>query len=1613
MDSSDEENDIPCGQGNNTVIRTPSLPPIPWFLEPDAILQYNRELGISDDSMEAVGSHSVHDSDQMELEAVPTPDPLSLSSFHDLALDGSVREVSSSGSSLDLPGHEVEVFESLCSGRIASSSPLAGCAWGSEGAGEVSHISATPLSEQEWQVTHISATPQSEEEGSLVTHISATPVSEQERGSEVSHISTTPHTSQSQLPPTPVRTDLVTIESHPTFFEPLVRWGDCGGGRFCAGSDLSSLGARQVGRGREESESEEEGVGELEESEPEEEGVGEVEESEPEEEPVEEGPRPLVEQVGLRSVYNKKFRTKFQELRFEILPAPEGVDFDTWLFDVLTRILALSWAGAEEDDWVGMGFYITDAPERGGFHIAIRKKSQLTPDIVLDLISKMAQSDRAVFLEGRVNVEFQHSRNPKGSGYSRRKYMGMGYQELCHQRRCIVVIQDIGDNLCLPSALVVARNYVPTGYRNKKRYQKTPAHRKEVLELCERAGVVIGPGGAGLDELRAFQKVIPDKKITVYSDRYARDVFFEGDVEGEGHIDLFLNVEDRHYNVVTDPKAMAGTHYFCRPCRVGWSNEGGHFCPTRCKRCLGAEPCKEEPNVRIFCQKCNFTFTNRACFAAHNTEVRFTKKRTTCDVRRWCHLCDSLVFYRDRPTSSKHQCGERWCFTCKSFVVGDHLCFMTAKESLLMKAERKAKNRRRNKTKASQQSGADGEGDDEPPDDRKKNSVATVAFDLETRQDETLPNGRRLHIANLCVAQVSCQLCKDENDLTIPCEKCGDRELIFRGDSCVQLFMEHMFNDERMKKYSEVVTLGHNLSGFDGHFIMKYLCGVSGAGRAHPSKIDVPDVLMNGTRILQIKYGKFKFVDTLNFIPMKLSMLPKAFDLGEGIGKGYFPHYFNTKVNEGATECEWPSMEMYGVDRMSLDDRTEFEMWYHAERAKGEKFNFERELERYCRADVDILRRTVIKFTALCLESSKIDPFRECCTIANYCMFNYRANFLKEGRIGLTPPGGYFHADKQSKGAIEWLKWEAHRRGVEIRHADNGREEKVGRWKLDGYYETPQGEHVALEYLGCYYHGHRKCFPNSWVPAGPRVPETMGDREQRTRLRSEALRRHGFTVVEMWECEWNELKKSDPEIRTFVEQHPVIMKETLDPKKGFYGGRCGNTKKYFNAPEGTEIRYIDVTSLYPFINKYGKYPIGHPTRKVYPDCPDPREMEGMIDCTVLPPQGLYHPVLPRHLHSKLMNVLCRACGDLADHEGVEECTHSREERMFRGTWVVDEVVEALNQGYELIKTHETWEYRITQYDPCDPSTVETSGLFAEYVNANLKGKIEASGWPKSCDTEAKKAAFVAKMRSQGVEIEPGNMVFNAGLRQLCKINLNCLWGKLSQGNNLKQTLIVTDTKTHYELLTNPAVEVLSITPLNEEAELVQFRLRDEAAQPGRTTSVVAAAYTTAQARLELYKYLNKLGERVMYYDTDSVIYSLSPGEEAIECGSELGEMTDELAAYGAGSYAIEFVSAGPKVYGLKIAVGGDRENIAYILKVKGISLNSGNNDLLNFETLKQLVLGQRAPIRVESKGDIRREKWWRIVSKDTFRTLRALYTKRKRSGAHDTVPFGYKRQRVG
>ena len=195
--------------------------------------------------------------------------------------------------------------------------------------------------------------------------------------------------------------------------------------------------------------------------------------------------------------------------------------------------------------------------------------------------------------------------------------------------------------------------------------------------------------------------------------------------------------------------------------------------------------------------------------------------------------------------------------------------------------------------------------------------------------------------------------------------------------------------------------------------------------------------------------------------------------------------------------------------------------------------------------------------------------------------------------------------------------------------------------------------------------------------------------------------------------------------------------------------------------------YFQFTSLYPWTQKTQKYPVGHPEIITKDFDMTLASYFGIAKVKILPPRGLYHPVLPYRSNGKLKFPLCRTC---ADRESKDPCCCTEEERAILGTWCTPEIQKAVEKGYTLLTCYEVYHWSETEeYDP----DTKQGGLFTEYVNTFLKLKQEASGWPEWCKTEEDRQQYVTNYAAnEGIQLDMNNIQKNPGLRSLSKLALN-------------------------------------------------------------------------------------------------------------------------------------------------------------------------------------------------------------------------------------------------
>ena len=245
--------------------------------------------------------------------------------------------------------------------------------------------------------------------------------------------------------------------------------------------------------------------------------------------------------------------------------------------------------------------------------------------------------------------------------------------------------------------------------------------------------------------------------------------------------------------------------------------------------------------------------------------------------------------------------------------------------------------------------------------------------------------------------------------------------------------------------------------------------------------------------------------------------------------------------------------------------------------------------------------------------------------------------------------------------------------------------------------------------------------------------------------------------------------------------------------------------------------------------------------------------------------------------------------------------------------------------------------------------------------------------------------------------------------------LNSFYGKFGQRTNMKKTKFVNDVGTLYNIMTDKSKVLSDFHIMNEDMMELEFKHSDEFEQISLGTNIIIAGFCTSWARLKLWSIMNKLGERVLYHDTDSIIFSVKDTDEYIPpLGNYLGQLTNELTCKEIGCkgcelghWIEEFVSCGPKNYTYKLNTG------EISCKVRGFSLNYRNSQIINFNSMKNALLSWKRNDPVDMitiKTEIRRHKHQNpiVYSRQLKKHYSVVYDKRRVLNNFTTVPYGFK-----
>jgi len=149
------------------------------------------------------------------------------------------------------------------------------------------------------------------------------------------------------------------------------------------------------------------------------------------------------------------------------------------------------------------------------------------------------------------------------------------------------------------------------------------------------------------------------------------------------------------------------------------------------------------------------------------------------------------------------------------------------------------------------------------------------------------------------------------------------------------------------------------------------------------------------------------------------------------------------------------------------------------------------------------------------------------------CIRDHKINVLPQVHLRKGSNGGCSECAKitiikYSKQQIEWLNYCSISSGF-IQHAEN-----VGEFQIAGtgyYADGFQDEtNTIYEFQGDFWHGNPKRFNKDTI--NPRTGTTYGSLYERTLNKIQKIEELGYTVLQMWESDWDQAKKAVKMLQT-------------------------------------------------------------------------------------------------------------------------------------------------------------------------------------------------------------------------------------------------------------------------------------------------------------------------------------------------------------------------------------------------------------------------------------------------------------------------------------------------
>jgi len=780
---------------------------------------------------------------------------------------------------------------------------------------------------------------------------------------------------------------------------------------------------------------------------------------------------------------------------------------------------------------------------------------------------------------------------------------------------------------------------------------------------------------------------------------------------------------------------------------------------------------------------------------------------------------------------------------------------------------------------------------------------------------------------------------------------------------------------------------------------------------------------------MEIRTTNLRFLRSNAYIPQTEYDLLSTFELK--IDEFFFPEQFNRRENYNYIGKIPPLFKFLLVSDNEIITKKK-EDFVSCMTELNYKWNFQRELNRFCDEKLWILTMSCLKFINNCYEfeislkksltlDDKTDlllPFGfQLCSLSSYTYKLFKLLYLNNENMYCIL-NEYGHVGKNvSKLEYEWACFNIfeHPEKKFLSAFNNKFGQKYFKEAIPDLYSPVTKE--ALFFNGCVPHSHYPCLINK--KANKDSISIYGvQSEKANQIFEEKLCRliennpnEISKVTIHWECNYLKVKQTQSFERfykTILKPHPLLRLRPRTCVRGSYSDVYKLKWTKISHPN-EKLYFLDVNGLFSYAcTKFpfmiGKYDIliGEELKDVKiinnKLCFKNNEMYGTILLTILPPKNLFRPYLQyRTINNKVVNTLCSKCCE----KNSKNCKHTDSERAITSSYFISEINYALHLDYKILNIFECHYYKTSSY------------IFKDFVTKLNAQKLKSSNIFKNCLSDDEKLQYCNFLNSEMDLTPPFNLTLknvrnNPSKRFLSKLMANSFFGKFQQKCNTTKTTFV-NSQANLEDIFFSNDEIKNIFCFDDKICQLEINSKEIVKRPNFKTNCYIGGLIVSYGKQIIYEYLNIIeanGGIIYQVECDSVLFSLPQNTPIpVRVSDSLGDFKLEIEGE-----ILSYFSFGPKNYSITYQHENQVQNS---IKISGLSLNNAlfkeeiteqlfEEFLNNLETLQKKTISQ---IRTKKKPKFEIKTVLQQCSYSNQLTQRRYL--QKTPNDYTMFPFGY------